>query len=272
MSIVKKIMGFLFFALVISSCGIGQNRPTVQLATPTIANSQTSTKTILPTQTPTITATLFDSNDADLYDNFNNLAYDGSINKDLWIVDSEDAPDISQTEGFLSIFKRSGTKECSAVSVNKYHGAVPQTPFYFQTDIKVDKPAPNSLVGIGIDGISPNKTFMSTCSIATNSQNSTVAECINHWYINDSTLTEHYYFPVAESNFINQWVTFRIDFDPRAATYSYFFNNAMIGSYQVIDSESLKKAKFALRLVVCAPQGLNNKGYFDNARMGILNQ
>ena len=268
MSILKKVSVFPIFVLVISSCMIGQNKPTILPTSTSIINSPTSTKTIVSTFTPTLVPTLFNSNDSDLYDNFNNSAYEGSINKELWGIESKAANDIIQTEGILSVLKRSGTSECSSVSVNKYHGTEPQTPFFFQTDMKVEKPSPNSIVSIGINGEVQNKAFMAICSIYSNSQNTSGAECVNHWYINDNNLPEHQYYPIDEPNIINQWFTFRIDYDPSATTFTYFINNEMLGSYQVIDSESMKKAVFELKLYVCAPQEINNIGYFDNVRIG----
>jgi hypothetical protein len=268
MSILKKFSIFPIFALVFSSCMIGQNKPTISSRSTLIINSPTFTNTVASTYTPTLIPILFNSTDSDLYDNFNNSTYDGSINRELWGIDGEAAIDIIQTEGILSVLKRGGTSECLSVSVNKYHGTEPQTPFYFQTDMKVEKPSPNSLVSIGINGVVKNKAFMATCSIYSNSQNSSGAECVNHWYINDYNLTEHQYFTVDEPKIINQWFTFRIDYDPRATTFTYFINNEILGSYQVIDSESMKKAVFDLKLYVCAPQELNNIGYFDNVRIG----
>ncbi len=266
----------LILALLVSGCNPGQIAGSTFPATNTAGQSPIPTETVRPTLKPTNTSTqtpkLFNQADTELYDNFNDSQYDGSLNGELWGVADQSLRDVFQKNGYLSIVKQKNTQECEWAETKKFAGYTPKKPLFIQADVKVDKLVSGDVVGLTLGGFSSEKTFMANCIIVLDPQNNLSSMCLNHWFIiSDQTVTEDRMAGENPAQF-GQWLTFRIDYDPWAATFTYFINNVNAGSYQVVDTESIKRAGFSLQLVACSTKGSGLTGYFDNIRIGIDNK
>jgi hypothetical protein len=237
------------------------------------ALADTAAPTVKPIPTLTRTPEIFRSADTDLYDNFNDSHYDGSVNEGLWNVADQDAGFVLQRDGFLSIHKQKDPDECLVAAANNFRGIVPVTPFFVQADLKVEKQVSNGSAGFYTVGTANDRGFMSSCSLVLESPNQLVGVCVNHWWDGnnkENPVSEHYATKQIPINYA-EWHTFRIDYDPRGYLFTYFVDNENVGSYQVVDADSIRKAAFELDLDVCLAQGSGFRGDFDNVRIGMIN-
>jgi hypothetical protein len=275
----NKIQGAITIAvlgLLVSGCAPGKvDAETIAAVTNTSQPpmlTDTALPAITPKPTPTSSPELFNSADTDLYDNFNDSQYDGGVNEALWDAANQDAGFVLQKDGFLTIHKQKGPDECLVTAANNFRGIIPVTPFFVQADLKVKQQISNGSIGFYTVGTADERGFMASCSLVLDSQNQMVGACVNHWWDGnnkENPVSEHY---VTKKILINyaEWHTFRIDYDPRGYQFTYFIDNENVGSYQVVDTESIRKAAFELDLDVCLVEGAGYEGYFDNVRIGWI--
>lgn len=234
----------------------------------TIPFGQIYRPTITSSPTITLSPTIINSGYTDLYDNFNNSLYDGSFNNELWWVGGQESDILLQTEGVFTILKQGGPQNCLSVMANNYNNFVPDTPFYYQADVKVDPQFSKGPVQMWVVAKLPDRSFESYCGFEHSGRNVLFVSCWNDWLSND-TMSEEYDSKGLQVK-LNEWHTFRIDYDPSVTTFTYFIDNKNIGFYQVLASDLLRNASFKLNFGVCAPQDSSTKGYFDNIRIGFV--
>lgn len=189
-----------------------------------------------------------------IYDNFNNSAYDGSFNKQLWILTNESAGQAVQANGILE-FSYSGVSERGiGLVTNKYNYFIPEEPVFFEAQLKIDN-AQNGHVYILVD--SSDSSAYADCDLGYGDK--TASFSCNYMdgkqakYVTEVALVDY-----------KQWCTVRIELDPSSMTYTYFLNGQKIGSY--MSTATSRKISFEVGIYAAS---INNvKAYVDNIRVG----
>jgi outer membrane protein assembly factor BamD (BamD/ComL family) len=196
-----------------------------------------------------------------MYDDFNNPAYDGSYNKNLW---EEPVPtgEVKQGGGVIML-SQAAFGEVTGLDARNYNNMTLQSPIFFEAKLKLDpaQNAGNVLIGPCCGKLDTN------CMVAPYDDTHQVACC---WIGEGSSqpltcsATEKLIEP-------GSWHTFRIEFDPVYRGFTFFMDNERIGAYTATAAQVAGDLPtFMLRVHKSQTSPAVLKGYFDDVRIGPL--
>lgn len=196
-----------------------------------------------------------------LYDDFNNLAYDGSYNPDLW-EKSAMTGSVVQRDGVLA-FTQSTLGDITALYARSYQNLSLQSPIFFEAKLRLDPDfdAGHVLMGPCCGDLDTN------CTLSPRDSTQQVAYCWIGW--NNSRVAS---FPQSGRIITpGSWHTFRIEFDRSTGVFTFLMDGEQIGAYTAT-AVQLQGAppSFMLRAHKEAASPVVLKGYFDDVRIGPL--
>jgi tetratricopeptide (TPR) repeat protein len=196
-----------------------------------------------------------------MYDDFNNPAYDGSYNQNLW-EQSATAGSVEQRAGEM-VLSQDTYGILTELYAKSYKNMTLQSPIFFEAKLKLD---PDQNAGNVMMGPCCEKLDMN-CMTSPYDGIHQVASCWLTW--NNSQFME---FPPGKKMITpGSWHTFRIEFDPGVRTFAFLIDGEQIGTYTA-SAEQLQGAQpsFALRAHKEHDSPTALKGYFDDVRIGPL--
>jgi len=189
-----------------------------------------------------------------IYDNFDNSAYDGSFNKQLWILTNESVGQAVQDNGILEFSYNGVSERGTGLVTNKYNYFTPEEPVFFEAQLKIDN-AQNGHVYILVD--SAGSSTYADCTLGygdkTASFSCTYMDGKQARYGTEVKLVDY-----------KKWHTVRIELDPSSMTYTYFLNGQKVGSY--ISTTTNRQISFEVGIYAASVNNVN--GYVDNIRIG----
>ncbi len=206
--------------------------------------------------------------DPTVYDNFNNPAYEGSHNKDLW-PSRLPTGQFAQQDGVMVITQRGYPNVATDVTACRYNGISLDRPTFFEARLML---SPDSYNGnVHIDLFTKLKGgWYSECQISQNGEQWILCfdgnpEDPPHRYNSDAITIQS-----------GSWHTVRMEVDPATMTFSYFVDGRLVGSH-VADAyyaDGLKEAIFRLEIGVFQDWDAGSSdvviGYVDDVRIGPL--
>lgn len=240
--------------------GTPTSEPT-ETATPEPTVTPTSPPISTPSPTPEPTATI----DADptVYDNFNNPAYNGSFNRNQWIIFNDEMGQVTQQHGVLRVLYESARQQNGVgLRAANYAGSI-QVPTFFEAKLRMEEPRQEGWVYLFV-GLDLSTSDFSDCTLA-------YGDSLNGWigcgyvYQDDSSFR-----PDGWEADYGIWHTVRIEIDPDTMTFTYYINGLLFGSYTSPHAEVLRDAMFNLDIGVHAPSGRPLVGYIDDVRIGRI--
>jgi hypothetical protein len=206
--------------------------------------------------------------DPTVYDNFNNPAYEGSYNKDLWGLVWGPAQ-FAQQDGVM-MFTQWGTHGVATdVAARRYRGLSLDRPTFFEARLMLSPDSYNGAVHIDLfTGLKGG--WYSECQLIQNGE---------QWILCFDGLPEdppHSYNSDAITIQSGSWHTVRMEVDPATMTFSYFVDGRLVGSH-VADAyyaDGLKEAIFRLEIGSYQSRAAGSSdvviGYIDDVRFGPL--
>jgi hypothetical protein len=199
-----------------------------------------------------------------IYDNFNDSAFEGKINTDLWKPDGDArSPSyIKQQEGILefSIAPNSGKylplEATKKIDSNQYNFA--ESKMLLSSD-RVGQDGDISFFLTTKD--KKNRDVIFWCGIGRSPIIKTWCEV----YREDVGGIE--FSSVKKTTDYDVWHTFRIEIDPEIDVI-FYVDGLRLGSYKPEDAEELKSKDFTVRLGVWSPSQDGIKAHFDEVRIG----
>jgi hypothetical protein len=230
---------------------------------PNIQPDTTPTDSVL---TDVLTTTNYtESHKPSVYDDFNNSAYDGSFDQNLWLQYFGVRDDMVQQDGILDVTKRSNQEGWTELKARNYDHVQIATPTYFEATMKIDPEEGFGSVYLFIftDDISNGGGWKAMCQISADAYISCFEEA---WEMDDATNYSYNSFisPVE----YGEWQTLGINFDPSTVTFSYYRNGEMVNSHIPYNAEILKNGVWSLVIGVGGDQVTEYNGYFDEVRIG----
>lgn len=222
-----------------------------------------STPSPASTPIPTILPAMIVSNNTltssgFIYDNFDNTTYNGSFNRQLWVLKNVSGGQAAQGNRILEFSYNGVPKGGIGLVTNIYDLFTSEESVFFEAQLKVDNPQDGHVyILINNSGLSTytdcmlgygEKTAWFSCN-----------------YVDDGQARY-----TAESKQVDykKWHTVRIELDSNLMTYTYFLNNEIIGSYK----PTTAKPQVSFQFGVYAVSTNNINGYVDNIHIGTLNK
>lgn len=231
-------------------------------STSTSTPMSTPTPTRIPTATPTPSATI----DADptVYDNFNNVANDGSFNQNLWGWWAGAANKEEQKSGELVITHKPGTSDDkTGLFAKKYENFSFKQLNFFEAKILLQESSTTGNVQIHM--YSNNPEWWAECLVHRYSTG-IFTSCISTKWPTESF---DYQTEFIQTDF-NQWNTVRMEINPETSEFSFYINGQFAGSYIPAEAERLKSSRFTFSIGTWSQDGII-VGHIDDVRIGRLN-
>jgi hypothetical protein len=201
--------------------------------------------------------------DPTLVDNFNDPAFDGSINPDLWrVFDASGGGQIVQQNGILKASHGGQPERAIGLSALKYANKPIDTPTFFEAKLMVERSQEGQVyLFVGTDLSSED---YADCTLGYGETQASI-------YCN--------YFSRGETEFYQErfvdygtWHTVRIEVEPATMTFTYYIDGQKVGSYISPNAEELKEAEFSLDVGVWGASSEPVIGYIDDVRIGEIEQ
>lgn len=223
--------------------------------------SPTSATEESPSHEPTLVT------DSAVYDNFDNLEFDGKWrndlwepwNTDLWKLGTHSGCDAVQEKGFLAL---SCTEPDSQHTLNARRSNLNFNDFDFiEAKIMLDSrlETENGNVAIGFYA-SVGEFWVMDCGISGNSQDS-----MGNVFCYISPPLEFISGPSVE---YDAWHTIRIQVNPNSTEIKAFIDGQQFASYDPGNANELRQKIFNLHLSLSQQQGTLTIGYIDDVRIG----
>ena len=207
-----------------------------------------------------IATVLYVASRSNMYDDFNNPAYEGSYNQNLW-EQSATTGNIEQRAGEIMLSQDTYPK-LTGLYARPYRNMALQSPIFFEAKLRLDpdQNAGNVLMGLVSYMVDTN------CMLSPRDGTSQMAQC---WLAeNNSTVAS---FPQSKPIMPGSQHTFRIEFDSDTRTFTYLLDGEQLGAYTV-DAAQLQGAQptFTLRAHKDSASSITLTGYFDDVWIGPL--
>lgn len=196
-----------------------------------------------------------------MYDDFNNPAYDGNYNMNLWEKPAMTGS-VVQHDGMLA-FSQATLGEATGLQARSYKNMTLQSPIFFETKLRLDpdQDAGNVMMGPCCGDLDVNCMLISDGA-------QQKASCWLSW---KGAGLETY--PNRSGKLIapGSWHTFRIEFDPATRVFKFFMDYEQLGTYTALPMQlEGERPSFMLRLHKQQGVPAVLKGYFDDVRIGPL--
>jgi hypothetical protein len=209
---------------------------------------------------------------SDLYDDFNDQKYDGSLDQVRWVPFGEKFGQIYQENGNLVIsHKVSAENDKIGLDARAYRQYVFSAPTFFETALLLENPqqsnsAQRANVSMGLFSDSASAQY--TLCLLEQSNEQLQFICVFNVGGSDETLFNTGY-GLAE---YNQWYTFRIEVYPTTMEFSYLINNQNVGTYKPDDVEELRSANYEFSLGINGFHSGTLIGRIDDVKIGEIGQ
>lgn len=211
--------------------------------------------------------------DSTLHDDFDNLAFNGSFDSNLWRCRNCGPNAVTQNDGVLMATRDRQPDQTVGLFAKRFDSVTVQTltsdaPTFFETKLKLDpgKHTGNvqlQLYVVGIPG--DDRSWFSQCTLgAVATEERAWSGCTDTY---ESGPERHNYTVEASRVDFGTWHTVRIELDPASMIFSYFVDGEKIGSHIPIDAELIREARFFVSVSV---HGSEVVGYFDYVRVGQI--
>lgn len=239
-------------------------KPTNTLISPT-NTPLPPTHTPLP-PTPTVANVSY-------YDNFNNTAFDGEYNKNLWKYEGTQHVDVKQENGALTFttntFPESGSNSLTPSLHNAW--SLEQLAL-METKMKLDssKRGQGSFIQISAYTDLSGRDWWTECMLNNSEFETPFFFCDIHSgeRTEDNEPVFEYQTPVFFDLEYDIWYTARIEIDPDTTEIAFYLNDKLIGSHIPKDATQLQQTTFSLGLGSWADANDTFVGYFDDVRFG----
>jgi hypothetical protein len=236
---------------------------------PTETGSPTPEPTATTTPEATFTPTATIDADQTIYDNFGNPANDGSYNEGQWSTFLATDTEYSQQDGILKISRTGDPEESSGLSAIHYIDFTLEDPTFFEAKLMLDPEHHEGYVQFQLWGSLPgDDAWFTQCLIIP-----TTTVGWGQIFCWDSVWPEqpgHSYFSEVFYIELGTWHSVRIEFDPTTTEFTYFIDEREMGSNVPVDAERIGDAEFTLSISVWSETEEEVVGYFDNVRIGPL--
>jgi hypothetical protein len=194
----------------------------------------------------------------EMYDDFNDPAFDGDYDKSRWRPTSDSPGDFVQEGGVLVVTQESEAESATRLVAGDYDFVRLEAPTTFEAELKLDPDQRAGYVHLALEAEVPEG---------------------DEWWWTDCALYEDWlgcyadlgYQPEGISVEPGTWHTVRIDVDPATMTFTYYLDGQVEGTFVPPNAEALKAAQFALQLGVWHDERENGVvGFIDDVRVGPI--
>jgi hypothetical protein len=249
--------------------GNGQLGPTATLPSTSQveAGPVSPTEAIATTDIPSTSQPGSASAGLSSYDNFDDTAFDGAWNSDLWQPDSDEPCQVAQQDGAL-IFKAPAQTEeavsCALVinqpdQVSADALGVVEARLQIADDLTGEQV--NQGIGIGTEDL-PSGDWFAFCGLAAHPDSiEAYFEVANYGTGASPDISQG--IPAA----FDRWHTFRMEVTPDPLTLACFVDDTLIGSVTPADAPALRQAGFRRALDSYREAGSTATTYADDVRL-----
>jgi hypothetical protein len=194
----------------------------------------------------------------DVYDDFDDPAFDGDYDESRWRPTDDSPGDSVQEGGFLVVSQESEADSATRMVARDYDFVRLDGPTTFEADLKLDPDRSAGYVYLALEAEVPDG---------------------DEWWWTDCSLSEDWlgcyadlgYQPEGISVEPGTWHTVRIDVDPATMTFTYYVDGRIEGTFVPSNAEALKDADLALQLGVWHDERENGVvGFIDEVRIGPI--
>lgn len=209
---------------------------------------------------------------ADLYDDFNDQEYDGSLDQIRWYPYGEEFGQIYQENGNLVISHQVRTEyDKIGLDARPYQQYMFNAPIFFEATFLLEKPQQSNSsqrgrMSMGLFSDSASTGYASCILEQFNEQLQFI--CLFNVGANDKTLFSTGYGLAR----YNQWYTFRIEVYPSTMQFSYFINGQKVGTYKPDNVEELRSANYEFSMGVDGFHSGTLIARIDDVKIGEIKQ
>jgi len=203
--------------------------------------------------------------DPTMYDDFDNLAYDGNYNKDRWDISTDYPTSKMAQQNGMFVIATYGYRHQANLFARSYRNMALKNPTFIEAKIKLD-PYENGGAGISCGPLDKGSAL---CQIWGQGGGMAVA-CQGYFFGQQIDIASKIVTP-------GTWHTVRIETDPGTMTFTYIIDSQEVGAYTPSPSQvdELKKLAFSFFIGSgCSGDGCVDTtprivtGYFDYVRIG----
>ena len=231
----------------------------------------TSTPTPAPTNTPSPTPMPTATIDADptVHDNFNNPAFDGSINSGRWEQVAQDTGCSIQQQDGKVIFLSNGSSNSSGCWLDADSALATEVGALEAIVYTEPGATGNYSVGSVQFGtvLSSGTYWYATCGIFQNPNDGWLTAGLTVGTISNSGEFGEEYRNEIEGIAYGQWHKFRIQLDPTTMDVSCYLNDALIASHIPEEAGALKNSEMGRSLNGFWSENTQTTYYFDDVRI-----
>jgi len=205
-----------------------------------------------------------------LYDDFNNSAFDGKYNPDLWAYDETKHAEVKQENGVLVLKTTSILEDGeNGLSANSKSWIL-QDLGSMEAKLKLDssRRGQGSFVKIQVARLEGKQAYWIECQLDNNEIDHTSYFCnyeAGEWPTDN--LIYEYQTEVIDGKY-DTWYISRFEIDPKTLTIQFFLDDKLIGSYTPKDADIIRKKRFYPLIGSWTGAGDNFIGYIDDVRLG----
>jgi hypothetical protein len=221
------------------------------------------TATPVPTSTPTFLPLTYD-------DNFNDPAFDGMYNTELWsqVEGAKGSTStVEQRDGALVVRQTSGLRESNAgLNTEKHSNWLLPDLGYVEARLMLDSNFDGEFAASYVSVDSNDTDWGLACFVE---MCKTGSFCTHEW---DRPLmgcvSPDQYYPDLIGVEYNTWHTARIEVDPETVTFHFYFDGYFFDSFTPPNAAALKDDSFHVEVGVYLEPNSSATGYIDDVRIG----
>jgi hypothetical protein len=208
---------------------------------------------------------------ADLYDNFDDPAFDGTWNAALWKPDSDEPCEVAQQDGVIRFKAPAQPEEIScALMINQPSLVAVDQLGIVEARLKIADDLSgeyvNQGIGIGSEDL-PDGDWFAFCGLTAHPDEiEAYFEVANYGGRSSPDISQG--VPAAH----NRWYTFRMEVKPDPLTFACFVDGTLIGSVTPADAPTLRQARFRRALDTYREAGSTATTYVDDVRLSGGNE
>jgi serine/threonine protein kinase len=205
------------------------------------------------------------SGDSALYDDFENPAFEGQLNTELWEPwETIDNCQAAQEEGVLRF---SCTRpDGSGLNALRYQGAAFGQVSFVEARLNLDSEMQAERGAVTLL-LASSLANWAECSLYNGAEQGQAQLSCGVASDRSGTFTEEYNVAAPATTY-DTWHTVRIEINPDSGEFAFFVDGQRIGAHVPAQAEALKTAQFDAELQVYLENGSLVTGYFDDVRIG----
>jgi phosphate transport system substrate-binding protein len=192
---------------------------------------------------------------ANVYDDFNDPAFEGGYDRGRWRPVSDSPGDFVQEGGALVVVQPSAADSATRLVARAYDFVRLEAPTAFEANLMLDPEARAGYIHLALEAEVPES---------------------DEWWWTDCSLYEDWlgcyadlgYQPEGRPVRPGEWHTVRIEVEPSTMTFTYIVDGRVEGTFVPPNAEGLKSANFALKLGIWHDEREGAVvGYIDEVRI-----